>query len=162
VGIIEVYTIGVYGSDAQSFFKKLIDNKIDTFCDIRRRRAVRGSEYSFANSKRLQKSLSELKISYLHILNLSPTDDIRKIQYAADKKKNVKLRKRETLSEEFISTYKKEILQKFDFQSFVDQLKALGSRKVVLFCVEQNSHACHRSIVAEFLIKEYGFSVKDL
>jgi len=41
---MEVYTIGVYNSTEDLFFKKLIDNKIDTFIDVRQRRGVRGSK----------------------------------------------------------------------------------------------------------------------
>ena len=62
----EIYTIGVYGSSEKEFFQKLIDNNIDTFCDIRLRRAVRGAQYAFANSQRLQNKLSDLSITYLH------------------------------------------------------------------------------------------------
>ena len=159
---IRVYTIGVYGSSAESFFKQLTDNNIDLFCDIRRRRAVRGSEYSFVNNKRLQKRLSELNINYLHILNLSPTDDIRKIQYAADKEKNIKQRIREELSDEFISLYKNKILRNYDFQSLVDQLKFIGSKRAALFCVEKNPSACHRSLAAERLHQSYRFPVTHL
>ena len=40
---MKIYTIGVYNSTEQEFFNKLVDNNIDTFCDIRQRRGVRGS-----------------------------------------------------------------------------------------------------------------------
>jgi hypothetical protein len=39
---MKFYTIGVYGSTEKDFFEKLIENRIDTFCDIRQRRGVRG------------------------------------------------------------------------------------------------------------------------
>ena len=52
-----IYTIGVYGSSEKEFFQKLADHGIDSFCDIRLRRAVRGSQYAFANSQRLQGKL---------------------------------------------------------------------------------------------------------
>ena len=126
----QLYTIGVYGSSADSFFGKLTENRIDTFCDIRRRRGVRGSEYSFANSKRLQNRLSDLKINYLHIPALSPTDDIRKIQYVHDKAAHTSQRKRDSLSDEFIALYKKEILNNFDFQDLIDQLDAFKFEEV--------------------------------
>jgi len=57
-----IYTIGVYSEN--EFFQKLIDNEIDSFCDIRRGRAVRGSQYAFANSQRLQEKLRGLSIKY--------------------------------------------------------------------------------------------------
>ena len=64
----QFYTIGVYGLTAEEFFNKLTQNGIDTFVDIRRRRAVRGAKFSFVNSLRLQNKLAELKINYLHII----------------------------------------------------------------------------------------------
>lgn len=159
---IEIFTIGVYGFTKESFFNTLIENKIDTFCDIRRRRAVRGSDYSFVNSKRLQEQLSKLNIKYIHILDLSTPDEIRKIQYEADKELGTTQRRRETLSDKFKTAYKKEVLQNFDFQSFIAQLESLGSKRIVLFCVEKNPLACHRSIVADYLNVKYKFPVKHL
>lgn len=49
------YTIGVYNSTENNFFNKITKNNIDTFCDIRQRRGVRGAKYKFVNSIRLQK-----------------------------------------------------------------------------------------------------------
>jgi len=46
---MEFYTIGVYNSTEKEFFDKLTKNNIDTFCDIRQRRGVRGSKYAFVN-----------------------------------------------------------------------------------------------------------------
>jgi len=42
-------TIGVYGFSADAFFEALQRAGVDSFCDIRYRRGVRGSEYAFAN-----------------------------------------------------------------------------------------------------------------
>lgn len=77
---MKIYTIGVYSSTGQDFFSKLVENKIDTFCDIRQRRGVRGSKYSFVNSNCLQIKLAELEIKYSHILELAPTTAIREKQ----------------------------------------------------------------------------------
>ena len=87
-----VYTIGVYGLTDNEFFQRLVDNKIELFIDIRQRRAVRGSKYAFVNSKRLQARLFELQIEYLHILELAPTKEIRKIQHETDKEPTYYLR----------------------------------------------------------------------
>jgi len=65
-----IVTIGVYGFDEQSFFGALQDAKIDTFCDIRLRRGMRGSLYAFANSEYLQRRLRKLEIRYLHLKEL--------------------------------------------------------------------------------------------
>ena len=159
---IQLYTIGVYESLPDDFFGKLTKNKIDTFCDIRRRRGVRGSEYTFANSKRLQNRLTDLNINYLHIADLSPTREIIQIQHDFDKEGHISQRKRDSLSEKFISAYKKEILRNFDSKAFIKQLESLKAKRVALFCVEKNPSACHRSLAAEFLSRKYGFNVKNL
>ncbi|MBK6496895.1 MAG: hypothetical protein IPG00_01480 [Saprospiraceae bacterium] len=51
---MEFFTIGVYNSTEQVYFDKLTENRIDTFCDIRQRRGVRGANYAFVNRNRLQ------------------------------------------------------------------------------------------------------------
>lgn len=77
---MEFFTLGVYHSNENEFFKKLTDNRIDTFCDIRQRRGVRGSEYAFVNSNRLQAKLNDLEIRYGHVIELAPTTEIRKAE----------------------------------------------------------------------------------
>jgi hypothetical protein len=81
----KIVTIGVYGFDEDSFFEALCKAKVDTFCDIRSRRGVRGSTYAFANSLRLQTRLAELGIRYLYRKDLAPTQAVRDRQAAADK-----------------------------------------------------------------------------
>ena len=159
---IKIYTIGVYGSTKESFFNALTKNDVDTFCDIRKRRGVRGVEYTYANSRKLRDNLEDLCIRYLHIPELSPTDEMRKRQYSIDKEMGLSQRRRERLSKEFISSYKKEILSKFNFKAFIKQLEETGSKKIVLFCVEQKPSACHRWLVAEFLNVKYKFSIQHL
>ena len=43
-----LYTIGVYGFTKQTFHDALDEARIDAVVDIRRRRGVRGREYSFS------------------------------------------------------------------------------------------------------------------
>jgi|SRR5579863_3866507 len=157
---MEIYTTGVYGLTSEEFFDTLVANKIDTFIDIRKRRAVRGSKFSFVNSKRLQNKLAELDIQYLHILDLAPTNEIREIQYLDDDKSGIKKRDRKELGNSFIYEYKKQILEKFNFLNFIIQLENMKANRVILFCVEREPKACHRSLVAERLA--YELSVKPI
>ena len=94
----EFVTIGVYGWDAQTFFRALQDAQVDTLCDIRRRRGVRGSEYAFANSQRLQARLAELGIAYVHRLDLAPSIAARQAQYAVDEANKTAKRQRQVIS----------------------------------------------------------------
>lgn len=81
---MEFYTLGVYNSTEKEFFDKLLEGEIDTFCDIRQRRGVRGAKYAFVNSARLQKKLNELGIKYIYVPNLAPTTEIRELQKVQD------------------------------------------------------------------------------
>lgn len=158
---MEFFTIGVYKSTEPKFFNKLIENNIDTFCDIRQRRGVRGSEYSFVNSNYLQKKLSDLDIKYGHVLNLAPTTEIRELQKEADSQIGENKRDRNTLGKVFSIAYKDRILSKFDFSKFIEQLEDIGANKIVLFCVEERAEACHRSLVADKLEK-LGYKITHL
>ena len=157
----ELITIGVYGWDADSFFAALQINRVDTLVDIRRRRAVRGSEYAFANSNRLQARLAQIGVHYIHRIDLSPSDALRKQQAAVDHDKQVARRKRMELSDQFRAGYALEVLQHFDGGQFLADLGP-DARVVALLCVERWPEACHRGILAERLQKDTGARVTHL
>ncbi|MBE6199494.1 MAG: DUF488 domain-containing protein [Rikenellaceae bacterium] len=158
---MKIYTIGVYNSTEQQFFSKLIDNNIDTFCDIRQRRGVRGSEYAFVNSNYLQTKLNELDIKYAHILDLAPTSEIREKQKIEDARLGVQKKSRDVLGSVFTREYKNKI-SSFDFDEFYDQLDRIGASRVVFFCVEEKFTACHRSIVAQEMKERFKLEVIHL
>lgn len=155
------YTIGVYGSTEQEFFDKITENNIDTFCDIRQRRGVRGSKYAFVNSNRLQQRLNDLEVKYGHVLELAPTTEIRELQKEVDAQKGEQKRERQELGQIFRIEYKNRILKNFDFDLFIEKLDEIGASKVVLFCVEEKPEACHRSIVTDKL-EQLGYKIFHL
>ncbi|MGL4907949.1 MAG: DUF488 family protein [Bacteroidales bacterium] len=158
---MEFFTIGVYGSTEQSFFGQLTDNEIDAFCDIRQRRGVRGVKYAFVNSNCLQARLRDLGIRYSHVLDLAPTTKIRALQKVADAQQGESKRDREKLGCVFTIAYKDRILNKFDFDSFIEKLDDIDAKRIVLFCVEKNAEACHRSIVCNKL-ERLGYKITHL
>ena len=158
---LKIVTIGVYGFDEDSFFDALRQAQVDTFCDIRSRRGVRGSTYAFANSLRLQARLAELGIRYLYRQDLAPTKAVRDRQAAADKATKTAKRKRAALGEDFITAYRAECLAAFDPDSLMDDLEE-DTQVVALFCVEKDPEACHRSLVADKLAKELKLKVEDI
>lgn len=157
----QIVTIGVYGFSEDSFFNALQKAGVDIFCDIRRRRSVRGAKYAFANSKRLQARLAGLGIRYEHLLDLAPTAEIRDLQKAVDEKDAVAKRKRVGLDDSFIETYEMEILTPFNAETFLSEL-GQDSKVIALFCVEREPAACHRSLVADKLARELGLEVNHL
>lgn len=149
--MIKIFTIGVYNSTENSFFKKLTDNHIDLFCDIRQRRGVRGSQYRYVNSNYLQSKLSSLGINYKYIKELAPTNEIRKKQKDADVINGETKKQRLTLGSVFKDEYNRQILDHFDMNELAKQLQEGGAKNVVFFCVEEHAAACHRSLVAKKL-----------
>ncbi len=156
----QIVTIGVYGSSEEAFFRALQEAGVDTFCDIRQRRGVRGSEYAFVNSTRLQARLAEMGIRYLHRRDLAPTPAIRAQQHAADKLGKTARRQRAQLDPRFVAAYEAEILAGFDPAEFLAALAP--SRVAALFCVERDAAACHRSLLAARLHREAGVEVEHL
>jgi len=157
----KLVTIGVYGFDEQSFFAALQRAGVDTLCDIRRRRGVRGSEYAFANRARLEARLAALGIRYVHRLDLAPSQQLRQRQYNVDAAAGVSKRQRETLSPAFVEGYRNECLTAFDSHRFAADLGE-EARVVALLCVETAPAACHRGLVAARLAADLGLSVEHL
>jgi uncharacterized protein (DUF488 family) len=152
---MNLITIGLYGFSEAAFFAALQRAGVDTFCDIRWRRGVRGAEYAFANSVRLQKRLAELGIRYFHFRELAPTPALRQRQVEADKATGTTKRKRSTLGATFIAGYRQERLSTFDSRQFIEQLGP-EAQTVALFCVEREPAACHRSLLAERWQQDLG------
>ena len=158
---IKLVTIGVYGFEEEPFFQALQKANVDTFCDIRWRRGLRGARYAFANSRRLQDRLADLGIRYLHRRDLAPPPDVRRKQAEADKKSKVPRRQRSELGDAFIAAYKQEVLSTFEPRSLLDDLPS-DARVVALFCVEGQPAACHRSLLAQALQDTVGLDVEHL
>ena len=155
----DVLTIGAYGWSEGAFFGALIAARPGVVCDIRRRRGVRGREYAFVNSTRLQLRLVELGIAYAHRLELAPPQEIRAVQARADARDRVAYRERSRLGDQFTAAYSAACLDDFDAAAFIDELG--GDGPICLFCVEREPLACHRSLVADRLAAA-GASVRHL
>jgi uncharacterized protein (DUF488 family) len=153
-------TIGVYGFTAASFLDALREAKVTQLLDVRQRRGVRGSEYAWANARRLQAALAEAGIDYRHHLELAPTTELRQLQYREDERLGVGKRSRAELAPEYRRRYLAEILDRVDLRPLVDEMPAQG--RAALFCVERDPEACHRSLIAERLAEEFGIEVVHL
>jgi uncharacterized protein (DUF488 family) len=156
----ELLTVGAYGHSAESFFERLKSHGVDLLVDIRQRRGMRGSTYAFLNSTALQVELVRQGIGYLHLKELAPTSQVRDAQREADRDLGVTKRSREGLSEVFEAKYMSEVVAKADFASILSRLGR--HRRVCLFCVEREAHACHRSLVASWISKRTGVPVIDI
>lgn len=157
----KIVTIGVYGFDRDSFFQALLNARVDTFCDIRMRRGMRGSTYAFVNSTSLQRQLNELGIRYMHIKDLAPNQRIRDRQKQEDKRLGIAKRARTELGQTFIQDYEEECLSHFNSGEFLNRL-GQDTRVIGLFCVERKPGACHRSLAAQRLAQDLGLQVEHI
>ena len=156
----QLATIGVYGFTADEFLGTLREAGVRLLLDVRQRRGVRGPEYAWANSKRLQAALEGAGIEYRHHPELAPTTELRQLQYAEDDRKGVGKRSRDELAPAYRERYLAEILDRADLGAVAASLPADGAG--ALFCVERDPEACHRSLVAERMAANHGVSVTHL
>lgn len=152
-------TIGVYGFDGPGFVRALQAAEVGIVLDVRQRRGVRGSEYAWANSKRLQAALAEAGIGYSHLPELAPTTEMRQLQYEEDARKGEGKRSRSELAPAYVERYTEEVLDRVDLDPIV---RFVGNNRAALLCVERDPEACHRSLIAGRLERELGAPVTHL
>lgn len=155
-----IATIGVYGFALPAFLDALRSARVALLLDVRQRRGVRGSEYAWANSVRLQAALAEAGIAYEHRKELAPTTELRQLQYREDARVGVGKRSRAVLAEEYSNRYTSEILDRVDLQAIVQRMPA--EAVTALLCVERDAAACHRALIAERLAARHGMSAVHL
>jgi uncharacterized protein (DUF488 family) len=155
----EFATIGVYGFDGAGFIKVLQEAEVGIVLDVRQRRGVRGSEYAWANSKRLQAALGEAGVGYSHLPELAPTTEMRQLQYEQDARRGEGKRSRTELAPEYVDRYTEEVLDRVDLAPIV---RFVGSNRAALLCVERDPEACHRSLIAARLEQQLGAEVVHL
>ena len=153
-------TVGVYGFTADGFVAALRDAGVDVLLDVRQRRGVRGSEYAWANSQRLQRILANAGIAYRHLKELAPTTEMRAAQYAVDAATGEGKRTRTELSDVYEHAYRQQILEPADlgelFGGFDESVTG------ALLCVERDARACHRGLIAHRLATDHGVPVEHV
>jgi len=152
-------TIGVYGFDGEGFLRALKEAGVGLVLDVRQRRGVRGSEYAWANAKRLQAALAEAGIGYSHLPELAPTTEMRRLQYEEDARRGEGKRSRTTLSAAYAGRYTEEVLDRVDLEPIV---RFAGSQRAALLCVERDPDACHRSLIAARLQRDFDLRAAHL
>jgi uncharacterized protein (DUF488 family) len=153
-------TIGVYGFTADTFLAALEAAGVRLVLDVRQRRGVRGSQYAWANSLRLQAALEGAGIAYRHHRELAPTTELRHLQYREDALQGVGKRSRVELAPEYVERYTREILDRVDLGAIVASLPEDGAS--ALLCVERDPEACHRSLIAQRIAADHGVRVSHL
>lgn len=160
MAVRELTTIGVYGFDAEGFLGALREAGVGLVLDVRQRRGVRGPQYAWANSQRLQRALADARIGYGHRRDLAPTTELRRLQYAEDDRTGVGKRNRVELAGEYARRYCAEILDPVDLDELAERLPEDSA--CALLCVERDPEACHRSLIAARLATRPDVSLTHL
>jgi uncharacterized protein (DUF488 family) len=155
-----IATVGVYDSSLDAFLAKLKSHHVALLVDVRQRRGVRGRDYAWANSLRLQAALEQAGIGYRHLPELAPTTELRQLQYREDDRLKVGKRSRVELSEEYRRRYLDEVLDRVDLGRVLNALP--DEATTALLCVERDAPACHRSLIAARLHAQFGVSILNL
>jgi uncharacterized protein (DUF488 family) len=160
VTVARLATIGVYGFSGEEFLARLADGGVVELLDVRQRRGVRGTDYAWANAKRLQAALDAAGVGYRHLPDLAPTTEMRRLQYAEDDRRGEGKRSRTELAPEYVRRYTAEVLDRADLGELAASLPSRGA--AALFCVERDPEACHRSLIAERLAAQHDVTVEHL
>jgi len=105
-------TIGVYGFDISSFLETLREAEVGLVLDVRQRRGVRGREYAWANSLRLQASRrGRDRLRAPH--RAGAHDELRELQYREDAGWRWASGSRAQLADEYRERYNSEILDQW-------------------------------------------------
>ncbi len=155
-----IATVGVYHSSLDDFLEKLKRHRVVMLVDARQRRGVRGREYAWANSLRLQAALEQAGIQYRHLPELAPTTELRQLHYREDDRLKVGKRSRVELSQEYRRRYLTEVLDHVDLGAVLESLP--DETTSALLCVERDAPACHRSLIAARLHAQYGVPILNL
>jgi uncharacterized protein (DUF488 family) len=155
-----IATVGVYQSSLDDFLDKLRRHRVAMVVDVRQRRGVRGPQYAWANSRRLQAALEQAGIQYRHLKELAPTTELRQLQYREDDRLKVGKRARVELAEAYKQQYRREVLDHVDLGAILESLPVDTSS--ALLCVERDARACHRSLIAARLHERYGVPIVNL
>ena len=155
-----IATVGVYHSSLDDFLDKLKRHRVAMVVDVRQRRGVRGRQYAWANSLRLQAALEQAGVTYRHLPELAPTTELRQLQYREDDRLKVCKRSRLELSEKYRCRYLTEVLDHVDLGGVLELLP--DDATSALLCVERDAPACHRSLIAARLQADFGVPVVNL
>lgn len=137
---IDLYTIGFTKKSAQQFFELLAKVGVKRVIDTRLNNVSQLA--GFTKKKDLEFFLKTIgNIEYIHILDLSPTQDI-----LTEYKKN----------KGDWSVYEQKFLKLVSDRQIEKKVSPDLIDSACLLCSEAKPHHCHRRLVAEYLNQKWG------
>ena len=140
--------IGIYGHTLTTFLDELRKENTELLIDVRRFRGMRGPHYRWGNSTALQNAIHNSGIQYRHVIELSPTRELRALQRKIDNRAGISKSDRVELSSPFVDGYRSQI-SPFITKDFMSTLPT----NAAFVCVEKNANACHRSVLLQMFME---------
>ena len=138
-----LYTIGYEGLSSEEFMDKLKSKGIDVLIDVR---AISNSRKNGFSKSQLKENLESVGVSYFHFVSLGAPANLRNL---LDETGNFNL---------FSKLYRDRLDNASDV---IDELSLLVfENNCCLMCFEKDAGRCHRSLVAEEIIKNVKLNVE--
>jgi uncharacterized protein (DUF488 family) len=134
-----LYTVGYEGITIEEFVTNLRANKINYLFDVRELPLSRKKGFS---KNILQKILQENNIEYFSFKELGSPKLIRDDLHRTHNYTN------------FFKSYRKYLQENGSFlEKASNEIKKIGNKNICLMCFEKDASVCHRSVLAEELVK---------
>jgi len=138
-----LYTIGYEGLSSEEFMDKLKSKGIDVLIDVR---AISNSRKNGFSKSQLKANLEYVGVSYFHFRSLGTTTNLRDL---SDETENFNL---------FSKLYRDTLDSASDIIGELSFL--ISENNCCLMCFEKEANQCHRSLVAEEVIKKSQSNVE--
>lgn len=140
----KLFTIGYEGWSLESYLNTLIENDVRVLCDVRKN--AYSQKFGFSQSI-LKRGCDSVKIDYLHIPELGIESNKRKA-----------LNSQEDYNELFEEYERTTLSKNEDYLNIIlDSIK--DKKRVALTCFEKNPLQCHRTRVANAILKKMNGSI---
>lgn len=133
----KVVVTGYELDDIKSFIDKLEKNEVSVLIDIRELPLSRKKYFS---KNLLNDQVKKKKIEYIHYKSLGSPKEIRH-----------KLRDKSLSYMDFFTEYRKHLIENHD--ALLELAEMLRHNDICLMCYEEQTSACHRSIIIDELQK---------
>ena len=141
---VEVATIGFTKTNAESFFERLLENRVTKVVDVRLNNSSQLA--AFAKSGDLAYFLKKIGgIEYVHMPLLAPSDSMLR---AYKKEKGD------------WGVYQGLFLELMKNRQIEERLQPSTFARACLLCSEATPHHCHRRLVCEYLNEKWGGILK--
>ena len=141
-----VYTLGYEGIAFETYLNKLIQNRVEVLCDVRRNPLSRKFGFS---SKTLVSVLPKLGIQYVHFPELGIESEKRKELHT------------EADYNELFAEYRIDLpTRTVGLQRLKQVIDA--NQRVALTCFEAEPHCCHRHCISDLLRDLHGYRILHL